>query len=212
MTSQTLAEVRRQSLASLIPPPRLKLSEWIESHLQIPEGVSALPGPVRLWPYQRDIADAINDPALERVTLVKPVRVGFSTLLTAGIASYVANEPAPILLLLPTEMDCRDFAVTEIQGVFDATPALKGLISADASEGARNTLLHKRFPGGSLKIVAAKAPRNLRRDAELGRATRGVIMLVDPRSCAKNEKIEIHEARTICKFGHLYADFSPIIA
>ena len=31
---------------------------------------------MRLWPYQREIADAISDPAIERVTLVKPVRVG----------------------------------------------------------------------------------------------------------------------------------------
>ena len=44
-----------------------------------------LPGRVRLWPYQREIADAISDPLIERVTLVKPVRVGFTTLLTGAI-------------------------------------------------------------------------------------------------------------------------------
>ena len=40
---------------------------------------------------------------------------------------------------------------------------MRGLLSDDAEEGERNTLLHRRFPGGSLKIVAARAPRNLRR-------------------------------------------------
>lgn len=69
----------------------------------LPEGASALPDPVRLWPYQREIADAIGNPAIERVTLVKPVRVGFTTLLTGAMASFVANEPAPIRALLPTE-------------------------------------------------------------------------------------------------------------
>ena len=39
-------------------------------------------------PYQVGIADAISDPAIERVTLVKPVRVGFTTLLTGALASY----------------------------------------------------------------------------------------------------------------------------
>jgi hypothetical protein len=29
-----------------------------------------------LWPNQREIADAISDPACERVTLLKPTRVG----------------------------------------------------------------------------------------------------------------------------------------
>jgi phage terminase large subunit GpA-like protein len=159
----TLAEVQSRVLHSLIPPARLKLSEWIEQNIRLPEGVSALPGAVRLWPYQVGIADAISDPMIERVTLVKPVRVGFTTLLTGAIGSFVANEPAPILALLPTESDARDYVVSDIEPIFAATPALRGALSADTEEGERNTLLHRRFAGGSLKIVAAKAPRNLRR-------------------------------------------------
>ncbi len=131
--------------------------------MRLPEGVSALPGRVRLWPYQRAIADAIGDPTLERVTLVKPVRVGFTTLLSGAVASFVANEPSPILALLPTEADCRDYVVSDLEPIFDATPTLRGLLAAEADESGRNTLLSRRFPGGSLKIVAAKSPRNLRR-------------------------------------------------
>ena len=82
-----IAEVRARAraLRSLIPPPRLKLSNWIEDKVVLPEGTSALPGRVRLWPYQREIADAISDPMIERVTLVKGVRLGFTTLLTGAI-------------------------------------------------------------------------------------------------------------------------------
>lgn len=159
----TVLETRRRALRALIPPPRLRLSEWIETHMRLPEGVSALPGRVTLWPYQREIADAISDPELERVTLVKPVRVGFTTLLTGALASYVANEPSPILALLPTEADARDYVVSDLEPIFEATPTLRGLLSADADETGRNTLLSRRFAGGSLKIVAAKSPRNLRR-------------------------------------------------
>src|SRR5262249_50648386 len=35
--------------------------------------------------------------------------------------------------------------------------------AADQDEAARNTLLSRRLAGGSLKIVASRAPRNLRR-------------------------------------------------
>jgi hypothetical protein len=56
----TLGEVRRVALACLRPPPKLALSDWIERKLVLPEGTSALPGKVRLWPYQRTIADAIS--------------------------------------------------------------------------------------------------------------------------------------------------------
>lgn len=161
--TDTLAMTRRRALKALTPPPRLALSEWIETHMRLPEGVSALPGRVSLWPYQREIADAISDPTIERVTLVKPVRVGFTTLLTGALASFVANEPSPILALLPTEADCRDYVVSDLEPIFEATPSLRGLLSAEADETGRNTLLSRRFAGGSLKIVAAKSPRNLRR-------------------------------------------------
>jgi hypothetical protein len=37
-----LTAIRTRALRSLIPPPRLQLSEWIESNIRLPEGVSAL--------------------------------------------------------------------------------------------------------------------------------------------------------------------------
>ncbi len=164
MTSETMQRVRRNALAALMPPLRLKLSDWIEANITLPADVSALPGNVRLWPFQREIADAIGDPTIERVTLVKPVRVGFTTLLTGALAGYVANDPAPILALLPTEADARDYMVSDIEPIFAASPSLSGLLSRDrGGENERNTLLARRFPGGSLKVVASKAPRNLRR-------------------------------------------------
>jgi phage terminase large subunit GpA-like protein len=158
----SIVEIRRAALEALRPPPKLALSGWIERHLVLPEGASAQPGKVRLWPYQRGIADAIGDPAIERVTLVKAVRVGFTTLLIGAIGSFVANEPCPVLVLLPTEADARDYTVSDIEPIFQVSPLLRGTLSDDAPEGERNTLLSKRFAGGSLKIISARSPRNLR--------------------------------------------------
>ena len=127
-----------------------------------PEGTSALPGRVRLWPYQREIADAISDPMLERVTLVKGVRLGFTTLLTGAIGGYVANEHAAILALLPTDSDARDYVVSELEPIFSATPALRAG-ERQRRGRARNTITSTRFADGSLRVIAARAPRNLRR-------------------------------------------------
>ena len=157
-----IAELRRTAMRALIPPPRVSLPEWIESHIRLPEDVSALPGPMRLYAYQRGMADAIGDPGIERVTVLKAARVGYSSLLTGVLGAYVANDPAPIIVLLPTESDCRDFVVSTLDPTFGASPALRGALADEADESGRSTLLHRRFPGGSLRIVAAKAPRNLR--------------------------------------------------
>lgn len=152
----------QRALAHLRPPPKLALATWMETHMRLPMGTTAIPGKIRLHAHQRGIADAISDPEIERVTVQKSARVGYSTLLVGMVGAYVHNEPAPILAVLPTESDARAFVVDQIEPVFEATPVLRGKLGAGADESGRNTLVHRRFPGGSLKIVPAKAPRNLR--------------------------------------------------
>ena len=161
--SDALTATRRRALLALKPSPVLPLANWIEATIHFPATVSALPGKVRLWSYQRGICDAIDDPDISRITVQKSARIGYTSLLTAVIANYVANQPCPILAVLPTQDDCRDYAVGDIEGTFEASPALRGLLDAEADETGRSTLMSKRYPGGSLKLVAAKSPRNLRR-------------------------------------------------
>lgn len=152
----------KTALAALRPPPKLRLSEWIEREIILPPEVSALPGKVKLYPFQREIADAIGDATVERVTVLKSARIGYTTVLVGALANHVANDPATMLALLPTEDDCRRLVVSDIEPIFSATPALSGALSGDQMENNRNTMLSRRFPGGYLKVIAAKAPRNLR--------------------------------------------------
>jgi hypothetical protein len=43
----------------------------MEEHIRLPAGDAAVPGRIRLYGYQRGIADAIGDPLIERVTVIK---------------------------------------------------------------------------------------------------------------------------------------------
>src|SRR5262245_44177440 len=133
-TVDTLTTIRRRALRHLIPPPRTTLSAWIEANLVLPEGVTALPGRMRLYPYQRGIADSISDPDVQRVSLVKPVRVGFTSLLTGALGHFVTNEPSTVLVLLPTAGDARDYIVSEVEPIFGATPALRNALSDEVED------------------------------------------------------------------------------
>ena len=53
------------------------LSRWLEQVVRLPAGLAAVSGPLRLHPYQRQIADALADPKVERVSVLKSARVGF---------------------------------------------------------------------------------------------------------------------------------------
>jgi phage terminase large subunit GpA-like protein len=73
-----LDDVLVGALERLRPPPQEPLSTWLEQHLRLPTGLAAEGGPIWLWKTQQAIADALGDPAIERVTLVKSARSGFS--------------------------------------------------------------------------------------------------------------------------------------
>lgn len=139
---------------------RLRLSEWAESTIRLPPG-TAVPGPLRLYAYQRGIADAISDPAIERVSVLKSARIGYTMLLTATIANFVVNDPANILMAVPSEDDASRFVTSDLEPTFAASPALAGVFESDRSRKSRNRILAKRFPGGELRVVGTNAPKNL---------------------------------------------------
>lgn len=149
-------------MLALKPPATVPLADWIENSIFLPAVASALPGKMRLWAYQRGICDAIDDPNIERITVQKSARIGYTALLNGVIASYVSNQPCPILALQPTVDDARDWSL-DIEAMFEASPDIRGLLKDEADETGRSTMMNRRFGGGSLKFIGAKSARNLRR-------------------------------------------------
>lgn len=157
-----LPDIRGRVLAALCPPVRQPLSRWAEANLFLPAGLSAIPGRLALWQFQRELADALTDPRYERVSVIKGARLGYSTLLLAAIAYYIQNDPTSILAVLPTEDDVRSFVVTQLEPALAASPGLRGALAIRRSAESRDTLSYRQFSGGALRAVAARSPRNLR--------------------------------------------------
>ena len=128
-----IAAIRKRALACLTPPPRLALSAWIENEIWLAEGLTAVPGPMRLYPQQRGIADAIGDSGIPRVTVLKASRVGYTALLVSAIGNYCINDPSPVLALPPVESDCKDFVKSELEPLFAAVQRCKASLRTFAS-------------------------------------------------------------------------------
>src|SRR4051812_12466799 len=196
--SPTGAALKRAFYALLEPPPELRLSEWAERNIVLPDGSRARPGGYRNWPYMVEILDAMADPEVERVTIIKSARIGFTKSLMVTIGAVAANDPSPIILLVPTDEDARGIAVDEVEPIFDATPALQGLLKKSRNDG-RNTLTRKALVGGaSIKILSARAPRKLRRhDCR--------VLLIDEADAmeitTEGDPISIAEKRTMAQAG-----------
>lgn len=157
------SDLYRQIVRGLAPPEDIKLSDWAEKNIVLPEGQSARPGPYRNWPYFREILDAIGDRGIERITLVKPVRTGYTKAIMIALAAEAATDPGPAILLMPTDEHARGVSVDEIEPLFRSSPALYGLLRKAKNDG-HTTLLRKDIAGGGvIKILSARAPSKLRR-------------------------------------------------
>lgn len=156
--------MKRESLSAYwTPPPLLSLSEWAARYAYLPAETSAEPGKWRAYPYQIGIMDAISDPAVERVTVMKSRRVGYTKIINHLIGYSIHQDPAPILVVQPTVEDAEDYGKDELEPMFRDVPAVGRLVSERKSRNVDNTLARKRFPGGQLILVGANAPRGFRR-------------------------------------------------
>lgn len=159
----SLLALERAAYAAFKPPRRLSLSEWADTYAVLSVESSAEGGRWHTLPYQKGIMDAISDPLIEQVTLMKSARVGYSKILNHVIAYHIHQDPCPIMLVQPTIEDAQGYSKEEIAPMLRDTPCLSGLVSdAKAKDGA-NTILQKQFPGGTLSLVGANSPRGFRR-------------------------------------------------
>ena len=151
------------ALLAFKPPEKLTLSEWADRFAYLSVESSAEGGRWHILPYQKGIMDAITDPKLEQITVMKSARVGYSKILNHTIAYHIHQDPCPIMLVQPTIEDAQGYSKEEIAPMLRDTPCLRGLVSEAKAKDGANTILQKQFPGGMLSMVGANSPRGFRR-------------------------------------------------
>jgi phage terminase large subunit GpA-like protein len=156
-----LAEV----LAVLEPPPTLTVSQWADAERRLAIGASAEPGPWRtdLEPYQRGLMDAVHEGA-ETIVVMKSAQVGATECLLNITGYFLAHDPAPILLIEPTEGLAKRLSKHRLGPMLRDTAALRARVPDSRGRKAASTLLLKQFPGGHLALVGANSPTPLSSD------------------------------------------------
>lgn len=147
----------------LAPPPKLKVSEWADLYRKLSAESSSEPGQWRTdrAPYQREMMNAVNDPEVETVVIMSSAQVGKTEILQNIIGYYIDYDPAPMLLLQPTEKMAEAYSKDRLAPMIRDTPALGKKVKDAKAKDSGNTLLHKKFPGGHVTLVGANAPSGL---------------------------------------------------
>ena len=150
-------------LISFKPPKKLSLSDWADQHAYLSAESSAEGGRWKTLPYQKGMMDAITDPDIEQITIMKSARVGYSKILNHVIAYHIHQDSCPIMVVQPTIEDATGYSKEEVAPMLRDTKCLHGLVSEAKAKDGQNTLLQKQFPGGTLGLVGANSPRGFRR-------------------------------------------------
>jgi phage terminase large subunit GpA-like protein len=107
--------------------------------------------------------DAVSDPRVETVVIMSSAQVGKTEIGLNLVGFHVHQDPAPILVLLPTVEMGEAWSKDRLATMLRDSPELRGRVGggkAKAKSGG-DTLRHKTFPGGHLTIAGANSPSSL---------------------------------------------------
>jgi phage terminase large subunit GpA-like protein len=167
---QLMAEAVTEAMALWAPPPRLRLSEWADQHRRLSPESSGEPG---RWntdraAYQRGMMDALTDPLIERVVLMTSARVGKTQCLNNLVGYHIHQDPAPIMLVLPSIERAEEWADDEFDPMVRDTPPLRAILGerksrdSEAAEAAQDLPRRPALHGGCECAVRAGSQNNPR--------------------------------------------------
>jgi len=155
---------RRALAEALKPPPKLTLSQWANRYAHLSAETSADAGKFRAFGYQNGIMDAITDPAVRRVTVMKSARVGYTKILDHVVGYFIHQDPSPMLLVQPRVEDAEDYSRTEIAPMLRDTPVLAEIVGDLKAKDSNQRILKRSFRNGaSVAFIGANSPGGFRR-------------------------------------------------
>ena len=140
-----LLSLEQIAFDSFKPPKKLSLSDWADEYAYLSAESSAEGGRWKTLPYQKGMMDAITNPDIEQVTIMKSARVGYSKILNHVIAYHIHQDSCSIMVVQPTIEDATGYSKEEIAPMLRDTPCLHGLVSDAKAKDGENTLLQKSF-------------------------------------------------------------------
>lgn len=149
----------------LRPLDDLTVSQWADRHRQLTSTESAERGQWRTSrvPYLREIMDALgpHDPC-ERVVVMAGTQVGKTEVGLNWLGYTVGHDPAPVLVMQPTEAMAERFSKQRLAKLTESTPAVREKIKPAKGRESGNTILLKEFPGGVMVLAGANSATGFR--------------------------------------------------
>lgn len=137
------------------PPPRMSTTEWANAYRYLSAKGSARPGKyvASLTPWVDAIHEALDDPAIYKVVLMKAAQVAWTDgVINNYVGKRIDLDPCPMLMMHPTMEAAKDYMQEKFLPMIEATPRLRAKVDTSGSRKSGNRGLFKNFAGGFLKL------------------------------------------------------------
>ena len=208
-----VTEYQKEALKFLQPPKDITVSEWADKYRVLDAKTSAMPGPWRTehTPYLKGIMDEFNNYETEEIVYVKPTQVGGTECLQNMVGYIVQQDPAPTMIVYPTDTLAKSISENRLQPMFKAAPELRKRFDENSQ------LQELQFDGMYLTLAGSNSPSSLASKAirflfldEVDKYPGASKKEADPVSLARertktfhNRKIFITSTPTL-KTGHIW--------
>jgi len=142
-------------------PPKLKIWEWAERHIELSARYPTKRKgrySTEYTPYVRGVFDAIQDPRVNRVTVVKASQTGLSLMAYICLCYWAREDPDPSLYVIDTANNARDVSETRIQPLFEDSEYIAEELTDNSDDFKK---LHYRLRRSQVDFCGANSPGNL---------------------------------------------------
>ncbi len=141
-------------------PTSVTVSEWADNNRILDERYGAWPGPWRTSraPYAREWMDSGSTRWVRRISICASTQVGKSEACNNILAYYIAQQPAPIMVVVPRGDDVRTAMQRRIDPMVRASPALRDELTSRKHDAKTKDIAFKR---ALLYVRAATSPADL---------------------------------------------------
>lgn len=147
----------------------MKVSDFAEARIVLPDGLTSMPGPLRyaVNPYLREIADALSESSnVQEIAVMKGSRVGFSVGVgDAWMAYIIAQAPGSVLYVNADKETAQQTVELRFDRVLQSAGLAERIFSQSEKRNNRksgDTKAMKQFPGGYLMAIGPNSAGKLR--------------------------------------------------
>ena len=153
----SVTQYQYDALQLMLPPEQITVSEWAGKYRMLDSKSSAIPGPWNndITPYLTGVMDEFNNYETSKIIFVNPTQVGGTEALQNMIGYIVMQDPAPTMIVYPTETLAKSISENRLQPMLRATPELARRFDENSQ------LLELQFDGMYLTLAGSNSPSGL---------------------------------------------------